>query len=317
MKIREMRPDEREPVLDLLERAFPGERDVFERYLDFDPSCGPGDFLLAFDGGRPVSCVQLFEKAIRLRGRTVRLGGIGSVGTHPDYRRKGLASELMRRQADAMRARDMPIGLLFTGRIGFYARLGWVQVPLRQLAVRAGDGGDAPPAGVLVRELATGDLDAVRALYDAYSAGIDGTTLRDARYWEGQLRYAGNPGETFRVAERDGRIVAYSRGVRLDAHCASEFARADDDAAADALAALLVGLCDEVRVRAPPDPPLERALEARARVTRSDDASPMWRVLDAPGLARLAGLPESSADRDILRALIDEPPAHYWLSDRF
>ena len=45
-----MRASEREPVLDLLERAF-AERDLFALYMDADPAYDPEDFVLALDGG--------------------------------------------------------------------------------------------------------------------------------------------------------------------------------------------------------------------------------------------------------------------------
>ena len=43
------------------------------------------------------------------------------------------------------------------------------------------------------------------------------------------------------------------------------------------------------------------------------DRSAMWRVLDAPRLLRLAGLPAGSDDV----ALVAEFGLHYWLADRF
>ena len=312
-----MAAGEREAVLDLLEAAFE-EREVFERYLDFDPAYRPTDFVLAVDGQRPVSCVQIFAKRIRLRGRVVPLGGIGSVATHPDYRRRGLAHELLRRCEQRMRERGMVIGLLFSGLHAFYGQLGWVSIPARQLAVRRRDELGAS-VRVSLRSFAPSDLDEVRALYDEYSGRFDGTVVRDLDYWDGQLRYAGAPGEDFRVALRGGRIAAYARRVHLDAPTAMEYAHAPG--CAELLADLLMELSPargSLRLRLPPGTELEPELCRRSQeVERADDRSPMWRVLDRGALAALAGLPDDADPGELLSCLVERPPAHYWVSDRF
>ena len=312
-----MRPGEREPVLDLLEHAF-HERAPFEAYMDFDPRFGFDDFLLALEGARPVCCVQIFEKTIRLRGRAVRLGGIGSVATHEEYRRRGLAEELMRRSEQRMRERGLPLALLF-GVWGGYTRLGWVRIPARQLALHGDGSRGALREGAVVRDFAEGDLGQVQALYEAYSTRFEGTTLRDDGYWRGQLRYAGAPGEDFRVALAGDALVAYARRVDLATPVAMEFAHAPGHA--DMLAALLLELCPRdaaLIVRLPPDTELERALAAHAaRIDRVDDPTLMWRVLDRAALATLAELSASSSDAELLDALIARPPAHFWISDRF
>ena len=95
-----MRAEDRGPVLDLLEQAF-GERELFARYLDSDPNLDLADTFLALEEGRPISCVQLFSRSIRLRRNAVELAGIGSVATDPNYRGHGLASRLVSDRADS------------------------------------------------------------------------------------------------------------------------------------------------------------------------------------------------------------------------
>ncbi len=320
-----MRAEERSAVLDLLEAAF-GRRHLFAGYMDLDPAFDPSDFLLACDGGAPVACVQTFEKRVRLGSGAVKLGGIGSVATRPDYRSRGLASELLRRTEAAMRERDIALGLLFSDLVPLYGPLGWITIPARQVALHAAADAPQPPSPPppppegTDRPFAPDDLPAVAALYAAYCESMPGSTLRDAAYWRGQLRYAGNPDESFRVAERAGEIVAYVRTVRLyGIDQVMEYARTDD--AADALAALVLARCPDkgaLMARLAPDPALEAALRGRAsRFDRVDATDLMWRVLDREALAKLAGLPAASDDRALVDALVAEPPAHYWLSDRF
>lgn len=313
-----MRADEREPVLDMLERAFRGQRPVFAGYMDHDPAYDPSDLMLALDGGRPVSAVQVFAKRIRLRGRELSLGGIGSVGTEPEYRRRGLALELLRRSEARMRERGMQIGLLFTTRWDFYGKLGWRKLVARYVSLHAG-AAPAAPDGVRLRRFDEArDLDAVRALYEGYSGALDGTTVRDLAYWRGQLRYAGTPDEDFRVAERGGRIVAYARAAMVGVPTALEYGAAPGED--EALVALLLALAPAegaLLVALPPGDALERALGARAaRVDALPYPGQMWRALDPPALAKLLDAPAPD-DEALLEALIQQPGALYWPSDRF
>ncbi len=312
-----MAPDEREPVLSLLHNVF-GLRDLFTRYMDHDPEFQPRDLLLAVDGGRPVACVQIFSKRIRLRRQDVALGGIGSVATLANRRGEGLATALLEHAIEDMQRRGMAISLLFTGNalIPFYERLGWVQISLRQFILRPVE---ASP-GIPTRALRPDDLPRVREIYDHYTAGLGGCTLRDERYWSGQLRYAGAPDESFRVALRDEKVVAYARVSQLfGASVALEYARARSGAAE--LAELLLEAASEhgeLVVPLVPDAELGHALKRRgAHPGPSENSSGLWRVLDRPQLLELAGMPESAGDATLLNVLVGAPSTVYWMSDRF
>ncbi len=223
-----MRSAETEAVLELLEEAF-GFRELFVRYLERDPALGPEDTLLAVAGERPVACVQIFTKRIRLRGQSVGLGGIGSVGTARDFRGRGLARRLVEAAAEEMRRRRMALALLFTGLVGFYEPLGFIRVPQRRQRLRGGSAASGSLASA--ERFIDADLPQIRELYEDYTATLEGCTLRDEDYWRGQLAYAGNPDEDFRVARRGGRIVAYVRTIPTEGpRVAMEFARASDGA---------------------------------------------------------------------------------------
>lgn len=316
VEYRTLRVDEREGFLDLVDAAFVDEdRALFARYLDADPNLGCEDTWVAVEAGRIVSSVQIFTRTIRLRGEAVALGGIGSVATHPDREGRGHASALLRRAIDDMSARGAVLSLLFTGRRGFYERLGWVSVPHALLVVRPG----GTPSPAAVRTFAPDDLPRIRALYEAYSGARAGTTVRDAAYWQGQLRFAGNPDERFLVLEQGGTIVAYARRIpffglaRVMEHgCAP--------GAEDALASLLLALAPADGPLHLPrcDPALEAALSslgAACDVVRFPDQ--MWRVIDGARARALSGLPPRSTDAEVLRALVSGPEAVFWPSDRF
>jgi predicted N-acetyltransferase YhbS len=316
VEYRTLREREREAFLDLMEAAFVDEqRAHFARYLDHDPRLGCDDTLVALDAGRIVAAVQIFTRQIRLRGEAVLLGGIGSVGTHPEFERRGLSTALLRRAIDEMGDRGMALSLLFTGRTSFYQRLDWVQIPHPLLVVRRRAGPCANPG----RSFRDSDLPAVRRLYDAYSGSRDGVTVRDDIYWRAQLRFAGQLDEHFVVLERDGAIVAYARRIRfltlariIEHGCVS--GREGDLAElllslAPADAPLFLPHCDAV---------LESALGARAdsceQIAFPDQ---MWRVLDRSRLLALADADATIDDAALLAALVSGPDRVYWPSDRF
>jgi len=315
IEIRLLREDEREPLLDLLETAF-AERELFARYLDADGLLGRDDTWIAADGARLVAAVQIFEKSIRLNGQRVPIGGIGSVATHPDYERRGIATELLRRAIADMEQRGHALSLLFTGRISFYRRLDWVQLhrPAWTL-VRT-----RPSAHSASRAFAATDLDRIERIYEYYNLRANGSAIRDRRYWLAQLAYAGNPDEDFRVVERDGKVVAYARRIdfegipRITEHGCAPDARTE-------LARLLCEFAPTtgaLLVHRTDDAELAIALEQTdAKVESIQWGDNMWRVIDRARLLALAEMPHDTTDSDLIAALLGDESAVYWASDRF
>ena len=315
MLIRGVQESERGPLLDLLELCF-DERALFERYLDFDPAFRWNDFAAAECDGRIVACAQVFHKKIRLAGTVISVGGIGSVATHPDYRGRGLAREILLEREQYMREAGCSLGLLFTGIPEVYSKLGWVALPLRQFRIEFGAGSDED--AFRIRAFEAADLDAVRALFEAYASRFEGAIVRDAAYWTGQLRYAGNPDEDFRVLETRGQIAAYARCAALDPGTVvleHAYLPGAEAALCRLLRTQLAG--QTALLRLPADAELEAVLQEEAtRFQRDDDQSPMWRALQVPELRRLTGDSHAS-ETALLTELIEKRGAHYWSSDRF
>jgi hypothetical protein len=219
-----------------------------------------------------------------------------------------------------MRERGMALSLLFTGRFSFYETLGWQQMSTRLFKLSPHAPLAMPDDGTILRAFEPDDLGRVQALYDAYSEPLSGPTVRDARYWAGQLRLAGTPREDFRVAERNGEIVAYARAAAFGGRMrVLEYARAADGASALArLLAALTPAAHRLPVPLVRDAELGDALRGFGLESApGEDPSPMWLVLDRPLLARLAGASESTTDRALLETLVGGPLVTYWPSDRF
>lgn len=319
MLIRSVQESERSQLLDLLEICF-DERTLFERYLECDPEFRWNDLAVVESAGRLVACAQVFRKQIRLAGSVIPLGGIGSVATHPEYRGRGLARDLLLEREQYLRDEGFPLGLLFTDIPEFYAKLGWVALPLRQFQLQFASP-DAPvDSAFRIRDFAPADLDAIRALFEAYASRFEGAIVRDATYWNGQLRYAGNPSEDFRVVETRGQIAAYARCApfgKTKVMMEHAYLPGAGVALSQLIRAQLGG--HAALLRLPVDAELESALaESTIRFEREDDLSPMWRVIDAQEISRLSGRDDGqSSDAALLDDLVVQRGVHYWTSDRY
>jgi predicted N-acetyltransferase YhbS len=74
-----------------------------------------------------VSHVQVIPIELEGRDRGLRIGGVSSVMTYPEYRNAGHSSALLRRAADHIEISGMALGMLFCDEknVPFYERLGW------------------------------------------------------------------------------------------------------------------------------------------------------------------------------------------------
>ena len=288
MNVRTLRDGERSALLDLV-ALWPSVDDwpmrpQFARYIEDEPEFDPRDVWVAEEARKLVSCVQIFPRKLLVRGKSVPLGGIGTVFTHPSQRGGGFASKVMRAAMDDMTGRDMALGLLFAGPVPFYEKLGWHSWPITRPLLRAEAGGaEDALAGSETFESAR-DLAEVQAIHAEYSRNRDGTTVRDTKRWWTNLRHAGNPGEEFRVAREKGRVVAYLRAVCLSNFLVlMEWGRADD--AVEPLAGLFAAALTPRRSDpiAPAGRPSDEFRSVASAAPLLDDR--LARALEARGIA--------------------------------
>jgi GNAT superfamily N-acetyltransferase len=310
--------DERDAVLDLL-ADWLNDRAFFARYFEHDPAFRDDLCFVAVDGGRIVSTLQVFRKRVHVDGATLAVGGVGNVYTDPAYRTAGLATALLERALAAMAAQGFDASLLFASQLDFYARLGWRTLP-RVLSFIEPGGTSAPGAAAVFEPRR--DLDQVMAVYAVHSVPVAGATARDAAYWAGQLRYAGNPDERFVVTRRDECVVAYARATTLygfNTIVEHGCLPGEEPALADLVLHLHHGAPTGTIAQLAPSVSLEQQLVARGLSVKSvDDHSWMWRAIDPERLAWTLGVPQATVTRNACFAeLFPAGRSRYWLSDRF
>jgi predicted N-acetyltransferase YhbS len=223
MEVRSAHQSERDEVIALLGHWYNDSGEFFARYNQNDPGFRDALCIVARDGGRLVSTVQIFDRAINLDGQSVPMGGIGSVFTLEEYRHQRVASALMRLSVETMVREGFEVSLLFADRLTFYNQFGWREIERKLSVLGAAASLNAPERFVIDSFESARDLAEIAAIHRGYSGRFNVTAVRDDTAWRGNLKFAGNqplhPGEgseEYFVVCRDGmRIAAYARVTRL------------------------------------------------------------------------------------------------------
>ncbi|MSS71438.1 MAG: GNAT family N-acetyltransferase [Candidatus Latescibacteria bacterium] len=196
-------------------RAFGGGLSFFTNIVKYDPWFCLDNARACFVDGKVVSLVQIFERPMRIGNCVVRMGGVGSVGTDPAYRRAGHSMNVLRDSVEYMKAEGYDLSILFTGIPSHYGKAGWVVHPVYSVRLTL------PEA---LREVQTEcqielcdlarDLPDLMAIYDAFNAARTGTTVRTEIYWNQQPKWREYDPAMFWVAKRNSRTVAYLKAGR-------------------------------------------------------------------------------------------------------
>ncbi|MCS7187892.1 MAG: GNAT family N-acetyltransferase [Armatimonadetes bacterium] len=81
------------------------------------------DTFAMFDGDKPVSLIHRFERDVLIHGCKLRIGFVGFVCTHPDYRGRGLASTILAATMNKFREDDVDF-VCISGDRTMYRRAG-------------------------------------------------------------------------------------------------------------------------------------------------------------------------------------------------
>ena len=342
-------------MLELLGHWYNDGGDFFAQYNRNDPAFRDELCLVARDGGRLVSTVQIFDRAVNLDGQALPMGGIGSVFTLEEYRHKRVASALMRLAVDTMIREGFEVSLLFADRLTFYNQFGWREVERKFSVLPSAAALGVPDRFVIDSFETERDLGEIAAIHRGYSGRFNLTAVRDDSAWRANLKFAGNqplnPGEGseeyFVVCRAGARIAAYARVTRF--HGVSmlmEYGYLRDEAGAMLATFKYLGQSaagvpvtvrrvgdhrrasllhsaskpDEPSVlvtHTAHDPALEKALDdAGCPVAHHADNNYMWRVLAPEKLARrLAMAPEAAEARAF--EIFADSRSLFWTADRF
>jgi predicted acetyltransferase len=124
MEIRPVTADELPVFLRALETAFhedPSDADVAMVGRVFEPE----RTLACLDGSDIVATAGIFTRELTIPGALMSVAAVTMVGVLPSHRRRGLLTELMRRQLDDVHAAGEPVAALWASEPVIYGRFGY------------------------------------------------------------------------------------------------------------------------------------------------------------------------------------------------
>jgi hypothetical protein len=136
------------------------------------------DVDLALDGNPSVSTCEIIPFTLRIGAATVRMDGIGGVGTLDEYRRRGYARRVLEAAIDRMAAGDAALTMLY-GIADFYPQFGYATAgPDYFIVLQPLHEELSAPAGWLIRPAQATDLPALQRLYERTTAHATGPAIR-------------------------------------------------------------------------------------------------------------------------------------------
>jgi predicted acetyltransferase len=173
----------------------------------------------AYDDGKPVGLTASIAFEITVPGGPVPCAGITYVGVMPTHRRRGILTELMRRQLDDVRERGEPLAALWASEPVIYGRFGYgVASPSASMeAEKAGfafrdDPGPTGTARLLTKDEAR---ELFPPVFERARVQRNGMLSRDDARWDARVsdpehwRDGASP-KYFVLVELDGRPEAFA-----------------------------------------------------------------------------------------------------------
>ena len=206
MEFRSLAPEEFDAWLDHVAHVFSASRQYFSNHWYNDPWKDFEGIRVALDAGKIVSTVRVFIRKMYLHGQPISVGGIGEVSTRHEYRKRGLATQLLKDSIQFMEDRNIAISMLH-GNQRIYSGEGWESVPryYAKKTLFAAKQQDWKVCPVNFKD--ADEVSQLAALYHTYSQKFNGTFVRDdMKYWTGWVQ-AESP--SLWVAQRHNRIDGY------------------------------------------------------------------------------------------------------------
>ncbi len=241
-QIKHMSLDDHDRVMEFVKVVFPDAVEVLERLIFHPPFQRPENFAYIEEDGQIVSFAGLLPHTVRLGGSQVRAGEIEAVGTHPDFRKRGLAASLMRYWIEYMRQEGIALGWLY-GIPDFYQQFGFeYALPFHQYSYVTVASELLAGQKLLhrIEGMTASDLPEVDRIYADCSRDNSGTMVRSLDYWKYRLQTTNFGSHQWTVLrDEDAVIRGYLWVTKSDSEITVREAGADSEDACQTMAAYL------------------------------------------------------------------------------
>ncbi len=150
--------------------------DFFEPFQTCDPHWKCEHLRILWKGGRMAATVRVFMRDVYDGSNYLVMGGIGSVATHPDFQKQGLAQLVLQDSIDFMKSQGVDYSSLYAGPVPLYEKLGFEVVP--RITYRGKVRGNRS-------ELTDNtNIERAKEIYSGYCTSLPGTFKRSDEYWD-------------------------------------------------------------------------------------------------------------------------------------
>ncbi|GAA0136786.1 hypothetical protein YSY43_36270 [Paenibacillus sp. YSY-4.3] len=215
---------ELEEVYELLDHCFPVGKSYFQSRLDHSTAYRFDTTWVAVVDGAIASTVQVFPYICRVEEVTLKVAGIGSVATKPEYRGQGLGLQILQKLTEWMAQEGYDLSLLLASIHPFYEKLGWTIVPETEYWLPADQFSDrislaladsdaaAANAPYSVKPLEpSAHLEQIAAIFEQNNQRRTLSRVRNHVYWQEMLQSDEWREGTWSVALLGEAIIAYGR----------------------------------------------------------------------------------------------------------
>lgn len=171
--------------------------------------------LCVFVDGVMASMFSAIPFTMRANGKAVAMAGVSSVGTLPEYRRRGFVRQVMTEAFVRMRERGQAVAALWASQAAIYQRYQYAMTTVLRrytidtvdIAFHDGDGG----SGVVTRCEPGAGMPRLKAMYIEYIAGRTCYLHRSSTLWQLTVLEQVDADGPVHVAicQRDGRDTGY------------------------------------------------------------------------------------------------------------
>ncbi|BAC12143.1 hypothetical conserved protein [Oceanobacillus iheyensis HTE831] len=136
---------------------------------------------------RLAAKLHIVPLEVSIHGQPIKMGGISSVATWPEFRRKGIVRKLLQHALEEMKKEGQVLSYLYPFSIPFYRRFGWevtfdekeYNIPMHHFKRNWQLDG-----GMIRRMQNKDDVSILETIYEKYTAQFNGMLLRDSHWWE-------------------------------------------------------------------------------------------------------------------------------------
>ncbi|GEN88501.1 GNAT family N-acetyltransferase [Oceanobacillus sp. FSL W8-0428] len=140
------------------------------------------------EGENLAAKVHLIPLETRIHGKIIKTGGISSVATWPEYRRKGAVRQLLIHAIREMKKEGYLVSYLAPFSVPFYRKFGWEMtinemqftIPMERVPKFKGINGN-------VQRMKAGEESVLKEAYQEYTKQYTGMLARDDHWWEHKI----------------------------------------------------------------------------------------------------------------------------------